>query len=403
MQADKVILLEDNRFQRAVLRASLESVGVTDMLEVGDGAEALALLRACGGVRLAICDLQMPGMDGMAFLRHAARERLVDAVIICSDVDPSLRQGVASLVRRLGLRFVGDLGKPYTLHKVRALMERAVQSAPVTEPASTGVNWRPGLVELRRVLLEGELRPYFQPKRDIQHNRIVGVEVLARWLHPQRGLLGPAAFLPAIETFGLLDGLFWALLGPCLDFQQSLRRGGVWLPMAFNIHASQLGNPDLVEGIRAALDERRLPAGGITIELTESGRIDDPAMAQETLLRLRMLGCRVSMDDFGSGFSSLGRLCELPFNELKLDGGFLRASDTQPRSAEVLKASLAMANAMGVDLVVEGVETPAQLALLRANGCRYAQGFLLGRPMPAVDITAMAEFSSGELPELLRQ
>ncbi|WP_050590174.1 EAL domain-containing protein [Pseudomonas sp. URMO17WK12:I12] len=403
MQTGKVILLEDNRFQRAVLRATLGLIGVTDALEAGDGAEALALLRACGGVRLVICDLQMAGMDGLAFLRRAAQERLVEAVIICSDIEPSLRCGVAAMVAGLGLAYIGDLGKPYTLRKIAALMERAAASTPHPAVVSGVPPAQPGFAEVRRALLEDEFEPFFQPKRDIQLNRVVGVEVLARWRHPQQGLLGPAAFLPVIEAYGLLDELFWAMFLPSLKFQCSLRQRGIHLPMAFNVHTAQLESQHLVERIRAALAEHWLPPGAITLELTETGEIADLPAAQEALLRLRMLGCKVSMDDFGLGFSSLNRLCELPFNEVKLDAAFIRASDLQPRSVEVIRSAVDMARAMGVELVVEGVETPAQLALLCSLGCRYAQGYLLGRPMAAIDIAAMAELTADVLPELLQQ
>lgn len=403
MQIGKVLILEDHRFQRAVLRASLQSLGVGEPLEAEDGHEALALLRACGGVKLAICDLEMPGMDGLAFLRHAARERLVEAVIICSDTELAVRQGVASLVAGLGLKYVGDLGKPYNLRKLGALLESvpAEEAAPAQAPKAQLP--RLELADVRQALLEGQFEPFFQPKRDIQLNQVVGVEVLARWRHPRHGLLGPAAFLPIVERFGLFDELFWALFEPCLEFQRSLRQGGVTLPMAFNIHPSQLADPHLVGRVREAFRTFQLPFSGITFELVESGKIDDLATAQETLLRLRMLGCKVSMDDFGHGFSSSTRLCELPFSELKLDAAFIRASELQPRSVEVLRAAIGLARSMDVSLVVEGVETHAQLALLRSLGCRYAQGYLLGRPMSAVDIAAMADLAVDVLPELLKR
>jgi EAL domain-containing protein (putative c-di-GMP-specific phosphodiesterase class I) len=390
MYVKTVLLLEDNPFQRAVIRASLERIGINEILEAADGNEALELLGKHGWVHAAICDLRMPGMDGLAFLGQVAETGLLGAVIINSEVEEPLRQATATLVAHLGMNYLGDLGKPFSAERIDTLMSRVSWSVP----APPVVEALPGLAseaEVRRALHDGAFKPYFQPKFNIQTNRIIGAEVLARWIDPQQGVVGPGVFLPVIESCGLLDELLCSQLEQGLRLQRVLQGRGIALPLAFNLNASQLANRHLVEHVSTLLVDHRLPASGITFELTETGLISGMPVASESLVRLRLMGCGVSMDDFGSGFSSLARLCEFPFTEIKLDASFIKEAERKARAVEVLRGAIAMARSMDIDLVVEGVESDTHLAMLHSLGGRIAQGYGLARPQP---VSAMEELSS---------
>lgn len=207
------------------------------------------------------------------------------------------------------------------------------------------------------------------------------MEVLARWLRPDRGLLTPSAFLPAIERCGLLDVLLFELLASGLVLQRKLLRLGYSLEFSYNLHASQLENGSLVSRVQALLEGHGIPAGKIVFELTESAQFEESVTHLENLVRLQMMGCGLSIDDFGTGFSSLRRLCRLPFTEIKLDGEFVRGLTQQPRSRAVIENTLALAKSLGMTVVMEGVETREQHQELLALGCPLGQGYFYARPM----------------------
>ncbi|AYF88956.1 MULTISPECIES: EAL domain-containing protein [unclassified Pseudomonas] len=375
-----ILVLEDEPFQRLIAVTALRQLGLVNIHEAEDGASALSLLKSCGGVDIAFCDLRMAGMDGAAFLRHASQAGVIRSVILSSEVEPELRQATIAMIRCLGLDFLGDLGKPFDMQRAAGLLERHA-ALPARIEAFTTTSAPPTLEEILEGLAQGEFEPFFQPKVCMESGELHGAEVLARWRHPQRGLLSPGHFLPVMERHGLIDRLFWQLVEQGLELQQELARSGRQVNLAFNIHPRQLGNLDIAERVGLALESAGLPGSGLTFELTETGLVEAPAASLESLVRLRLMGCGLAMDDFGAGYSSLDRLCELPFSQVKLDAAFVRKLNNQPRSRAIISSAVAMADAMDLTLVVEGVETNEQRDRLLSLGCKVAQGFLFARPL----------------------
>ncbi len=188
----------------------------------------------------------------------------------------------------------------------------------------------------------------------------------------------------ALEADGLLDELFFQLLEQGMKLQRHLLEQGESLELAFNLSPGQLGSSDIVADIKCALEQHQLPANLLTIEITETGLVEASALCLENLVRLRMMGCNLAIDDFGAGYSSLQRLCELPFNQIKLDGHFARELMHQPRCRAVVRASLALAQSLDMSLVVEGIETQDQLLILLEMKCSLGQGYWYARPMEEV-------------------
>ncbi|UCO98615.1 EAL domain-containing response regulator [Metapseudomonas lalkuanensis] len=375
----RILVLEDEPFQRLIAVTALRQLGLERIHEAADGAEALARLEACGGVDIVLCDLRMTGMDGAAFLRHASEAGVVRSVILSSEVDAEVRQAISALTRSLGLQFLGDLGKPFDLDRAAALIARhTAESAAAAMPRQTPDS--PTLEDILRGLDQGEFEAWFQPKFHLGNETLHGAEVLARWRHPQRGVLAPSQFLPTMEAHDLIDRLFWQLFAQGLALQRDVARTGRRVNLAFNLQPRQLSDQGLVERIGKALTEAGLPGEGLTFELTETGLLEAPAASLECLVRLRLLGCGLAMDDFGAGYSSLDRLCELPFSQVKLDASFVRKLMNQPRSGAIISSAVALAESMDMTLVVEGVETPEQRDQLLTLGCQVAQGFLFARP-----------------------
>lgn len=239
----------------------------------------------------------------------------------------------------------------------------------------------PGAVELRRGLSDDAFVAFFQPQLSLKTGAVTGVEVLARWRHPRKGMLTPGYFLEAIERHGLLDELFLRLFEQGLVLRQKLASLNLPLKVSFNLQPSQLNNPLLIEAIKVLLRTHLCPAHAITLEVTETGTLNLSGASMNNLLQLKQLGCGLSMDDFGTGFSSLERLCDVPFTELKLDASFVRKLDTHSSCKAIIRHALSLADSLGLTLVVEGVETLTQLNRLKAKGCTTIQGYVIAPPM----------------------
>ncbi|ROL80665.1 diguanylate phosphodiesterase [Pseudomonas protegens] len=381
MQHLNVLVLEDEPLQRLVTITALKKVMPGQIHEAASGSEALALLEHCERMDIAICDLKMPGMDGLAFLRHASQSGKLHSVILCSQIEPILRHTTISMIKRLGLNFLGDLGKPFNLERLTTLLTRYQnQRHGLITPLKKSE--LPTLTDVIRGLDNGEFEPYYQPKVTLDNGSLQGAEALARWNHPQLGVLPPSHFLYIMEHHCLLDRLFWQLFDQGLALRRKLAQKGIPLSFSFNLHPSQLASQTLTESIASLLTLFQVPSSSITFEITETSLISAPASSLENLIRLRVMGCGLAMDDFGAGYSSLDRLCELPFSQIKLDGTFVRKMGHQPRSSAVISCTVGLARSLGMSLIIEGVETREQQDRLLELGCDVAQGFLFARPMP---------------------
>ncbi|MBB5191843.1 EAL domain-containing protein (putative c-di-GMP-specific phosphodiesterase class I) [Silvimonas terrae] len=382
MNTISVLVLEDHPFQRAIAVNSLAQIGVARVFSAADGEAALARLVECGGVDIVLCDLRMSGMDGLGFLRNAAETGLINAVVLTSDVDITLRNSVVNMIECLGLPFLGDLGKPFLIEKLEGML-RSYEREQALRNATPHVVELASLEDIESGLQNHEFVPYFQPKYSLQNGQVKGAELLARWQHPERGLLSPAAFIPVMEEHGLLDQLFWQMLDQGLRLQRQLAVMNQPMPVAINLDASQLSSPQLAYRIKDALQEHKLPPGGLVLEVTETGLIEAPAESMENLLRLRLMGCGLAMDDFGVGYSSFVRICELPFDQIKLDASFVRNLKTHVRSEAIIRSVVALAASLQIELVAEGIETTEQEQRLLELGCAVGQGYLFARPMSA--------------------
>lgn len=384
----RFLVLEDHAFQRAVAVRALQRIGYRHVLQASDGVEALAQLRARGAVDVALCDLRMVGMDGLMFLRRAGQEGLVRSVIIVSELAADLREVVERILVLQGFQLLGSIEKPLRLGRLRAILGR-YQACP--EPVDgRGLERlvRPSLEEVKEGLRRQEFRAYFQPKVHLESGESIGAEVLVRWVRDDGSVLSPGAFLPLIERNGLLDEMLAGLLDQGLAMQRLIQAYGRSFRVAFNLDASQMADHGLVSRIRAGLERHELSASGLMFELTEGALIEASAASLENMVRLRMMGCGLSIDDFGIGYSSLDRLCQMPFNEIKLDAGFIRNMVQQDRYRTVISSTLKLARDLDMAVVAEGIESEEQLNCLMAMGCDIGQGYYYARPMSGVELTA---------------
>ena len=238
--------------------------------------------------------------------------------------------------------------------------------------------------ELRRALDREELILYFQPVVRTEDLEVVGVEALARWQHPEQGLILPDQFIPVAEDSGLIMPIGQHMLRRAIEQLHRLQAQGTkqHLSVAVNLSARQLQDRSLADTIDGLLSHRSVPPNALVLEITESILMDDVKNTSVLLEQLREIGVRISVDDFGTGYSSLSYLKRLPVNSLKVDRSFVRDIPHDKNDMEITAAVIAMAHKLELSVVAEGVETPLQLEFLRTNSCDFAQGFLFGRPMP---------------------
>jgi diguanylate cyclase (GGDEF)-like protein len=239
-------------------------------------------------------------------------------------------------------------------------------------------------VELRHAIQHDELVLHYQPKFDVRSGALLGMEALVRWLHPQRGLLGPGEFIALAEESGLIVPMGrWVLEAACRQHRAWQDAG--WQPprCAVNVSARQFAHPSLVDEVRHALAAAGLDASALEIEVTETALMGDPERAQQALERLHSLGVQIAIDDFGTGYSSLSYLKRFPAQTLKIDRSFVDGLPLDRDDAAITRAVISLAHSLDMRVVAEGVETERQLAFLAEAGCDEAQGYLLGRPMSA--------------------
>ena len=241
--------------------------------------------------------------------------------------------------------------------------------------------------ELRRALQQEELRVYYQPVHDLHDGRLVGVEALVRWQHPERGLVPPGEFIPIAERTGLIadiDG--WVMNQACRQMCQWLADGVPVRFVAVNVSSRLFARRELYEQVAKVLHDTGLDPTFLELEVTESAVMDDPEVALEQLHRLRELGLRLAIDDFGTGYSSLLRLKRLPVQKLKIDQGFVAGLPWDEDDAAIVRVVIALAKSMGMQVQAEGIEQVEQAQFLLDLACDMGQGYWFGRPMPAIDI-----------------
>ena len=241
--------------------------------------------------------------------------------------------------------------------------------------------------DLRRALEQQELRVYYQPVHDLQTSRLIGVEALVRWQHPQRGLLSPGEFIPIAERTGLIAEIdAWVLEQACWQMVQWQAAGVELSFVAVNISSRLFARPELFSLVSTVLADTGLDPALLELEVTESAVMDNSQVALEQMHRLRALGLRLAIDDFGTGFSSLLRLKRLPVQKLKIDQGFVAGLPGDNDDVAIVRAVIALGQSMGLQVHAEGIEQVGQAQFLLDLNCNLGQGYWFGRPMPAKDL-----------------
>ena len=379
----RFLVAEDHEFQRSVLVRILESLGAKAIHEAADGHGALKILQdPARPVDIVISDLEMPGMDGMEFVRHLGETGVRVSIILASALDRKLLASIATMSEAYGINLLGVVEKPLTRAKLEPLIK--LHKLPQVErgrPKTAGPTFT--LDEIAAGLRNDEFEPFFQPKVELATGRVKGAEALARWRHPQQGIIAPYAFIEPLEDHNLIDELAWVMLRKAAAYCSSWRSAGLEATVSVNLSLKSLTDIRLADRVTELVLSENLEPRHMVLELTESAATTDVGKALENLARLRIKGFGLSIDDYGTGYSSMQQLTRIAFTELKIDQSFVTNAARQESAKVILESSLDMAKKLNITAVAEGVETQADWNLLRQLGCGLAQGYFIARPMEA--------------------
>jgi EAL domain-containing protein (putative c-di-GMP-specific phosphodiesterase class I)/ActR/RegA family two-component response regulator len=340
-------------------------------------------------------DLAMPGLDGIEMIRLLAERKCHARIIICSGMGTRILDAAQRSAAEHGLAIAGLLPKPISRealsillgnddHSPSASVEDScvgcaapADSVPTVSPSV----FHPTPSDLEAALEHRDFVLAYQPKIHCKSHVITGFEALVRWQHPGHGLIMPDSFIPLAEQTGLIDPLTTQIVEQSFAwFSAAFPHSGLMLSV--NISARCFGDLQISDKLYAICCRFQLSAERIIIEVTESSAMVDPILSLDLLTRLRVKGFHLSIDDFGTGFSSMVQLVRLPFSEMKIDKSFVIHASQSQESRTVIKSIVELGHSLGLTVTAEGVETPEVLDYLNTVGCDTAQGYLIARPLP---------------------
>jgi EAL domain-containing protein (putative c-di-GMP-specific phosphodiesterase class I)/ActR/RegA family two-component response regulator len=397
-----LLIVDDSVVQRTQAVALCRELGVQMIYETASGTEALELLGMLVlPPDLMILDLEMPGMDGIELIEELHRRQMFIPLIVASSRELALIEAVETMARNLGMPILTGLRKPLrqeTLREALAGWGVAQRGAPgAARPKATPAF---ETAELAQAIAANRIELHYQPKVDMLTGIVRGVEALARWQHPRLGFVPPDQFIAVAEREGMIRALTTSVMSRALGQAAHWNAHGLRLSMAINLSPRLLESVSIVQQIVDLVAHHGLRPDQVMLEITESSVVDCMGVSLGVLARLRLKGLGLSIDDYGTGFSSMQQLARIPFNELKIDRSFVRDASRRPNLRVILQSALDMARQLGLSSVAEGIETMEDWKLVQACGCNVGQGYQIARPMPADDLPRWLREHQLRLPEL---
>jgi EAL domain-containing protein (putative c-di-GMP-specific phosphodiesterase class I) len=389
----RTMIVEDQAVPRRIAVEILRDLGVSEILQAEDGQDALEQIRrGRTPPDVIICDLDMPRMDGVEFIRNVAEANLSASIVLASAVEGPVLASVEAMARSQGMAVLGVLEKPVTPQKLGDMLARHGSMKP-----SFGRLDDPPVdpLELEEAILDRHIAPHFQPMVRMSDGEILGFEALARWRHAQRGTLYPERFIPVAESSGLIDSLTWLMLEAAVAEAVRWREAGHRWTISVNLSLPYLERQGIADRIAGLVERHALQPGSVVLEVTESLAATQIAQVLGNIARLRMKGFGIAIDDYGTGYASLQQLSRMPFTELKIDRSFVSGSPERPNLHAILRSSVELARQLNLGSVAEGIETPGEWHELDGIGCDAAQGYLVAPPMPPGSVLGWADAWAG--------
>jgi len=382
--AIKILILDDEPLMHKLLARMLANMGYTSVVTCDNGHTALEMIDSPNDApNLILLDLNMPEMDGLEFVRHLVERHYIGSLILVSGEDERMQQAAEKLARAHKITVLGHLHKPASPEGLAELIGKWMplqQDKPRAEKKVYGAD------ELRAAIANGELVNYYQPKVWTATGRVMGVETLVRWRHPVDGMVFPDQFIGVAEAHGLIDDLTRVVLTNALAQAKLWQDAGLALQVAVNLSMDNLVSPDYTDWVARLAAKAGVLPQTMELEVTESRLMEDLRIPLEILTRLRLKRFRLSIDDFGTGNSSMAQLRDLPFDELKIDQSFVHGAWNNEKLRAMFDSSLGLAKQLGMKAVAEGVEDQADWDFVHQRGCDIAQGYFIAKAMPAAEL-----------------
>ncbi|MFM9437626.1 EAL domain-containing protein (putative c-di-GMP-specific phosphodiesterase class I)/FixJ family two-component response regulator [Janthinobacterium sp. CG_23.3] len=382
------LVAEGDPAQRKALLELLAHLGAARVTDVADGHTALRSFQAgiVPTLDIGIIDLALPGMDGLELIRRLAEARCAAGIIVIGAQTDAVLFSVETMAQAYGVNMLGTIAKPVTAAALEDLIGNfqhagEVAAAHVEHPVFS-------FAQVGQGLQARQFEPFFQPKIELATGQVKGLEMFARWLHPEHGTLGPASFIDALEENKRVDFLDWSMIDKSVAACRRLHDQGIPISIAINVAPQTLGQPAFMAQMDACLARHRILADYITFEMPESAVLSSEPHFLERLLRLRIQGFGLAIDDYGTSRSNLQLLARIPFTELKIDRSFVDGASKSRALGTVLSSCLGLARSLERRSVAVGVETREDWDFLQGLGCTYAQGYYIAKPMPVAEFPA---------------
>ena len=375
-----ILIVDDDFVMHRVTTTILNDLGVRKVHNALSGPRALEMLNDIPEeIELVICDLNMPDMDGVEFIRHLASEGFSHSLILTSGEDIRILRTVEKLAIEHQLNILGIIQKPMTRAKLNELLDAFGQ---MKTEGTLILHGQIVVEELKQALVSDQLDVYFQPKVNAISRAVTGVEALVRWNHPSKGIIRPEAFITMAEENQLISELTRVVCEKTIDYGSRLQQKGLEMDIAINISVDTLNDLEWPDTIVAQIESAGLKPTKITFEITESRLMEHISVALDILSRLSLKRFKLSIDDFGTGYSSMEQLQRIPFSELKIDRAFVNGAADDISARAILESSVLLAQKLGMKVVAEGVENLKDWDLVESLGVDEVQGYFISRPMP---------------------
>lgn len=375
-----ILVTDDSLTQREYTKALCHELGVESLFDAANGVDALQFLDK-KKVNVIVIDLEMPIMDGVELIRSIAQKKINSSVIILSAKDPILISSVGTMAEADGLNVLGTFQKPLLLDALECSLLRFIQDEKEAAAPKKNSGAEVTAVELGQALANNQLTLAFQPKVTLQGFILRGVEALARWPHPTKGMISPVSFIQLAERHGMIDLLTRHLLEQALHQKKLWQQQGLRFHLAFNLSPLSLADAEMVDWICKLAEQYDVPTSEIILEITENALLGELASAIRTLARLRLKGFRIAIDDYGTGFANAQQLSRVPATELKIDRSLVDRVATRPQQRTILASTISLARNLNLSTVAEGVETEEDFKILLELGVDQVQGYFVSKPL----------------------
>lgn len=390
--SNRILVIDDDDTVCGIVSALAKTMGF-DCVTTPNPTAFPALITP--NTSLILLDLMMPGMDGIEVLRQLGERQIRARILLMSGMDRRVLETTEKLALSLGLQVIGYLHKPVQLNQLRAMLEAltsAEQPEALIEPPPLAITDD----DLQKAIECDEFVNYYQPQVSLVTGVLTGFEALARWQHPELGLIPPGNFIERVEELGLIDRLCWRTAQLALtDMQKFNIAASSQLRISLNASMHSLQDLEFPDRFVDLAAQFNIPVTSIAIEITESGLARQLSRTLDVLTRLRVKGFELSIDDFGTGYAMMQQLQNVPATELKIDKSIIERIHSSESERVMAEKVIEIGHALDMEVIAEGVAVREQYDLLRKLGCDGAQGFLISRPLPPAAVTRwLSEFAA---------